>query len=77
VIDGNMASVDYADRLNALHIPTLVIAGEDDPVTLDIQKEISSRIAGSKLAILPNTKHFTFIDQTRLFNQAVDKFIHE
>ena len=77
MIDGNMASVEYADRFKALRISTLVIAGEDDPMTLDIQKEISSRIAGSKLAILPKTKHFTFIDQTRLFNQAVDKFIHE
>lgn len=77
VIDGNMTSVEYADKLRSLHVPTLVIAGEDDPVTLDILRGISARIEGSKLAILPGTKHFTFVDQTSLFNQTVNGFIHQ
>ena len=77
VIDGNMKSVEYADQLKNLHVPTLVIAGEDDVVTLGILKEISANIPGSELTILPKTKHFTFVDQTRLFNQTVDKFLHQ
>jgi pimeloyl-ACP methyl ester carboxylesterase len=76
VIDGNMVSVEYADQLKTLHVPTLVMAGEDDPVTLGILKEIHTSIVGSQLVVLPRTKHFTFVDQTQLFNQAVEKFVH-
>jgi len=76
VIDGNMVSVEYADKLKSLHVPTLVIAGEDDPVTLGILKGIHASIWASQLVVLPRTKHFTFVDQTQLFNQAVEKFIH-
>jgi proline iminopeptidase len=76
VIDGNMVSVEYAEKLKILRIPTLVIAGEDDPVTLGILKEIHAAIPASQLVVLPKTKHFTFVDQTLLFNQAVEKFIH-
>jgi len=40
LIDGNMTSVEYADQLEKLQVPTLVIAGEDDPVTLGIEKDM-------------------------------------
>lgn len=76
VIDGNMTSVEYAESLKTIRTPTLVIAGEDDAVTLGMQKQMHANIRGSQLVILPNTKHYTFVDQTRLFNDAVDAFIH-
>jgi pimeloyl-ACP methyl ester carboxylesterase len=71
-----MVSVEYSEKLKTLRVPTLVIAGEDDPVTLRILKEIHATIPASELVVLPRTKHFTFVDQTQLFNQAVEKFIH-
>lgn len=76
VIDGNMLSVEYADELKTLHVATLVIAGEDDAVTSGMLKEMHANIQGSQLAILPKTKHFTFVDQTGLFNKTVDAFVH-
>jgi proline iminopeptidase len=75
VIDGNLKSVEFADQLKSLNVPTLIIAGEDDPLTMGILREIHSDISGSQLAILPRSKHFTFIDQTELFNQTVNRFI--
>jgi pimeloyl-ACP methyl ester carboxylesterase len=76
VIDGNMLSVEYADELKTLHVATLVIAGEDDAVTSGMLKEMHANIQGSQLAILPKTKHFTFVDQTGLFNETVDALVH-
>jgi proline-specific peptidase len=75
VIDGNLKSVEFADQLKTLEVPTLVIAGEDDPLTMGILREIHADIAGSQLVILARSKHFTFIDQTELFNQTVNRFI--
>src|SRR5579864_7541674 len=76
IIDGNMTSVEYAEKLKTLRVPTLVIAGEDDAVTLGMLKEMHANIPGSQLAILPETKHYTFVDQTDLFNETVNAFIH-
>ncbi len=72
VIDGNMTSVEYAEKLKTLRVPTLIIAGEDDVVTLSMLKKMHANIRGAQLAILPRTKHY----KTGLFNEAVDAFIH-
>jgi pimeloyl-ACP methyl ester carboxylesterase len=34
------------------------------------------KIVGSKLAIMPNSGHMTFVDQPNLFIQTVDQFLH-
>ena len=76
VNDGNLKSVEFAQRLKSLEVPTLVIAGEDDALTMDILREIHANIAGSSFLVLPRSKHFTFIDQPDLFNAAVTRFVH-
>ena len=49
---------NITDELNAIDVPTLVIAGREDNLTdLDIQKKISDNIMDSELIILDNTKH--------------------
>jgi proline iminopeptidase len=75
VIDGNMTSVEYADKLRVLRVATLIIAGEHDAWSLQMSREMQSNIPGSQLAILPKSKHMTFVDQTKMFNDAVDTFV--
>ena len=76
VIDGNMKSVEYAEKLRNVHVPTPVIAREHDAWSLAMSHEMNDRIAGSRLAILPQSKHMTFVDQTEMFNRAVDEFVY-
>jgi pimeloyl-ACP methyl ester carboxylesterase len=64
------------DFLRNVHVPTLVIAGEHDAWSLGMSREMNDRIAGSRLAILPRSKHMTFVDQTEMFNRSVDEFVH-
>jgi pimeloyl-ACP methyl ester carboxylesterase len=35
-----------------------------------------ARIAGSRLAILPQSGHMTFVDQPALFIKTVDEFLN-
>jgi pimeloyl-ACP methyl ester carboxylesterase len=37
---------------------------------------MNARIPGSKLVVLPNSGHMTFVDQPRMFNKAVDEFLN-
>jgi proline iminopeptidase len=77
VVDGNLASVEYADRLGSLRVPTLILVGDHDQVDPSISKDMQARIPGSKLVVLPESGHMTFVDQPELFRRAVDDFIHQ
>jgi proline iminopeptidase len=76
VIDGNMTSIEYADRLGSIKVPTLITVGDHDEVDPSIARDMQRLIPGAKLVILPQSGHMTFVDQPTLFLNAVDTFIH-
>ncbi len=75
VIDGNLNSVEYVDRLPSIHVPTLVMVGDHDECAPSLSKEMHEKIAGSKLVVLPNAGHMNFVDQPDLWLQAVSDFL--
>ncbi|HLJ87217.1 MAG TPA: proline iminopeptidase-family hydrolase [Candidatus Angelobacter sp.] len=75
VIDGNLKSVEYTDRLATIHVPTLVICGDHDESDPSLSRTMHDKIAGSKLVILPQSGHLTFVDQTNLFLKSVGDFL--
>ncbi|HVP38095.1 MAG TPA: proline iminopeptidase-family hydrolase [Candidatus Saccharimonadales bacterium] len=76
VVDGNLASVEYADRLKTLTVPTLITVGDHDESDPSIARDMHALIPGSKLVVLPKSGHMTFVDQPGLFLRAVDEFLH-
>jgi len=75
IIDGNLKSVEYGDRLNSLTVPTLITVGDHDECAPSISREMHEKIGGSKLVILPQSGHMTFVDQPGLFLKAVGEFL--
>jgi proline iminopeptidase len=75
VVDGNLASVEYADRLGSLHVPTLITVGDHDESDPSIARDMQKCIPGSQLVVLPDSGHMTFVDQPTLFLKAVDEFV--
>lgn len=75
VIDGNLKSVEYVDRLPTIHVPTLVMAGDHDECDPSLSREMHEKIAGSKLVILPNSGHMNFVDQPDLWQKTVQDFL--
>lgn len=76
IVDGNLASVEYADRLGSIHVPTLITVGDHDQVDPSIANDMQAKIPGSKLVVLPESGHMTFVDQPGMFLKAVDDFLH-
>ncbi len=76
VVDGNLVSVEYADRLGTIRVPTLITVGDHDECEPSMARDMNARIPGSKLVILPESGHMTFVDQPGLFLRAVDEFLH-
>ena len=75
IIDGNLKSVEYADRLPGVRVPTLITVGDHDECDPSLAREMNWLIPGSRLLVLPNSGHMTFVDQPRMFLEAVESFL--
>jgi proline iminopeptidase len=76
VVDGNLKSVEYTDRLSTIKVPTLILVGDHDECDPSLSRAMQSKIAGSKLVVFPKSGHLTFVDQPSMFLAAVDTFLH-
>jgi proline iminopeptidase len=75
VIDGNLKSVEYLDKLSTIHVPTLLICGDHDESNPSLSRTMHEKIAGSKLAIMPQSGHMAFVDQPNLYIKTVADFL--
>jgi len=76
IVDGNLVSAEYADRLPSLKMPTLITVGDHDECAPTIARDMQKLIPGSKLVVFPESGHMTFVDQPALFVSAVNGFLH-
>jgi proline iminopeptidase len=75
VIDGNLISVEYADRLSSITVPTLIMVGDHDECAPSLSQEMHEKIKRSKLVIMPKSGHMTFVDQPNMFIKTVNEFL--
>ena len=70
--------IDFADRLPALRVPTLVITGRDDHFAPpDKAEDVQRRIPGARLAVIEDAGHMLTSEQPAAFNAAVEQFLAE
>lgn len=75
VIDGNLVSVEYGDRLPSITVPTLITVGDHDQVAPSISEDMHELIKGSTLSVIPESGHMTFVDQPTLYVKVVNDFL--
>ena len=75
IVDGNLVSVEYADRLPSITVPTLITVGDHDQVAPSISEEMHTMIKGSTLSLIPESGHMTFVDQPALYVKVVNDFL--
>src|SRR5262249_3268013 len=71
-----VADIFGADRRRALatlNKPVLVIASSGSPL-LDVQREMSAGIPGSKFIVIEDSGHAVFVDQPEKFDEALGTF---
>jgi proline iminopeptidase len=76
VIDGNLKSVEYADKLPSIKVPTLIICGDHDESDPSLSRFMHDKIAGSKLVVVPQAGHMAFVDQPALYVKSVKDFLY-
>jgi proline iminopeptidase len=75
VVTGNLTSVEYLGRLGELRVPTLVTVGDHDETDPEMARAIHRAIPGSRLAVIPESGHMTFVDQPALYLQMIREFL--
>lgn len=76
-IFSNVVSEDLIKHLSAIKIPALIIWGRNDKITpLNFGLLMKEEIKNSKLVILENAGHFSFLDQPDKFNKLLIDFIN-
>jgi proline iminopeptidase len=75
MIDGNLRSVEYEDRLSEIKVPTLINAGDMDESDPSLARDMHGKIPGSTLVVFPKSGHMTFVDQPVMFIRTVDEFL--
>jgi proline iminopeptidase len=76
IVDGNLKSVEYTDRLATIKVPTLILVGDHDECDPSLSQAMHDKIVGSKIVIFPKAGHLTFVDDTGMFIKTVDDFLH-
>jgi 3-oxoadipate enol-lactonase len=63
---------DARERLSALAVPVLVVAGEDDRATpVEHAELIASQVSGSRLVVLARAAHLANVERAEAFTSAV------
>ena len=66
---------DLRPVLSKLNIPTLIISGDSDIVSLSAIGEINENILGSELIVLEKCGHFPFVECKKQFFYEIENFL--
>jgi len=69
-------SFDIMDRVHEIKMPALIITGESDAMTpAKYANYLGTKIAHSKLMIVPQAGHFVFAEKPEVVNKAIEDFV--
>ena len=71
-----MTRPDSTPLLASIHVPTLILVGDEDTLTPpSASEEMHRAIAGSELTRIPQAGHLSNLEQPALFNAALAAFL--
>jgi pimeloyl-ACP methyl ester carboxylesterase len=68
---------DFAEQMAACTVPTLVVSGDEDWPCLDASLMLKRAMPAAGLAFLPQTGHACNLEEPALFNQLLERFLHQ
>jgi pimeloyl-ACP methyl ester carboxylesterase len=65
------------DRIKKIQVPALIIAGDEDDITIETSVMLKRAMPAAGLAVFPKTGHAMNLEEPALFNQTLDAFLHQ
>jgi pimeloyl-ACP methyl ester carboxylesterase len=71
-----MTRADSSPLLQSIHVPTLIVVGEQDTITPPaLSEQMYQAIKGSEYVVIPNAGHLANLEQPEAFNAALARFL--
>jgi 3-oxoadipate enol-lactonase len=71
-----MSRPDSTSLLSSIHVPTLIVVGEQDVLTpLPLSEDMQRAIPGSELAVIADSGHLANLEQPAAFAAALTRFL--
>ena len=69
---------DQTPLLARISCPTLILVGQEDPITPVADSEKMNReISGSRLIVIENASHVSNLERTEQFNEELTRFLKQ
>lgn len=72
---GMASRPDSMPTLKMIHVPTLIIAGEDDTIPMAEAEAMRQHVAGSRLEVVPRAGHYAAFEQPEDFGRLMRGFL--
>jgi pimeloyl-ACP methyl ester carboxylesterase len=65
------------EEIKGISVPALIVAGDEDDITIETSLMLKRAIATAGLAVFPKTGHAMNLEEPALFNRTLDDFFHQ
>src|SRR5579872_4261 len=72
---GTIKDWDRTDRLDEIHVPTLILSGRYDEATPVINEILRKGITGSEWIVFEQSSHLSHVEEADLYMQTVQAFL--
>ncbi len=73
----SMLRTDLTPELPSLHTPALIVHGGRDDIVAPRQIDLFDHIPSAEVVLMPNSRHFPFLDEADLFNDVLLRFLRQ
>jgi proline iminopeptidase len=74
-VEGNLRGFDFTKQLRRVEMPTLVVAGDHDMVSLRSVEQLAASLPRSELHVMARCGHMMFVDDAPTFNALIETFL--
>jgi pimeloyl-ACP methyl ester carboxylesterase len=74
---GSMWRTDLRPELPRLNVPTLIVHGGRDEIVRPDQADLFDQVPSAEVVVMPESRHFPFLDEADLFNDALLRFLQQ
>ena len=74
---GSMWRTDLRPELPRLTVPTLIVHGGRDAIVHPNQADLFDNIPSAEVVVMPESRHFPFLDEADLFNDILLRFLKQ
>jgi pimeloyl-ACP methyl ester carboxylesterase len=74
---GSMWRTDLRPELSRLTVPTLIVHGGRDEIVHPNQADLFDHVPSAEVVVMPESRHFPFLDEAELFNETLLRFLKQ